>query len=98
MAKRSDPEGIETALIHRLVDFTGKRVLEIGCGNGRMVWRYADRAASVLGVDPGQELIAAAVADTPRRLADRVTFRVDDVTTANFPDGPYDVAVIAWSL
>jgi len=34
------------------VDFSGKDVLEIGCGNGRVTWCYADSVASVLAVDP----------------------------------------------
>ncbi len=98
MAKTVDPEGIETQVIHRLIDFTDKRVVDIGCGDGRMTWRYAQRAASVLGIDPDPELIASAKAATPDGLAGRVTFRVDDACTAAFPDGPYDVAVLAWSL
>ena len=36
-----DPEGVETRVLHDLVDFRGKDVLEIGCGDGRMTWRYA---------------------------------------------------------
>ena len=98
MARRTDPEGIETRAIHDLVDFTNKRVIEIGCGDGRLTWRYADRAKSVLGIDPGPEEIEAANAATPDALADSVSFQVGDVTSTDFTDGPYDVAVLAWSL
>ena len=31
-----DPEGTEIEAIHDLVDFSGKKVLEVGCGDGRM--------------------------------------------------------------
>ena len=34
MAARFDPEQVETRVIHDLVDFDGKDVLEIGCGDG----------------------------------------------------------------
>src|SRR5438105_693906 len=47
-----DPEGNETRTIHELVDFSDKDVLEIGCGDGRLIWRYADKVASVVGLDP----------------------------------------------
>ena len=36
MAVRLDPEEIETGVIHSVIDFRGKSVLEIGCGNGRI--------------------------------------------------------------
>ncbi len=98
MARIKDPEGVETRLIHGLVDFRRKDVLEIGCGDGRMTWRYASGAASVLGLDPNEELIHAARAGTPPELADRVAFRAEDVCQAELGAGVYDVVVLAWSL
>ena len=47
-----DPEGVEKRTLHDLVDFNGKGVFEVGCGEGRMTWLYADAATSVLGFDP----------------------------------------------
>lgn len=44
MALAFDPEGVEAQIIHRLIDFRDKNVLEIGCGDGRMTWRFADHA------------------------------------------------------
>lgn len=98
MARIQDPEGVETRLIHDLVDFRGKDVLEIGCGDGRMTWRYASRAASVLGLDPDEELIRAARAGTPPELADRVAFRAEDVSQAELGAENYDLVVLSWSL
>ncbi|MDP6822688.1 MAG: class I SAM-dependent methyltransferase [Dehalococcoidia bacterium] len=98
MAKIVDPEAIETRVIHDLVDFTDKRVIEIGCGDGRMLWRYARQAESVLGIDPSQDFIDAARAAAPEELAGRVAFEVGDAVTDEFSGGPYDVAVLAWSL
>jgi 2-polyprenyl-3-methyl-5-hydroxy-6-metoxy-1,4-benzoquinol methylase len=98
MAKRTDPEGTETSVINDLVDFSNKSVIEIGCGNGRLTWRYASSAKSVLGIDPGAESIEAANAAMPDALVECVSFRVGDVTSPDLPDGQYDVAVLAWSL
>jgi 2-polyprenyl-3-methyl-5-hydroxy-6-metoxy-1,4-benzoquinol methylase len=39
-----DPEATETRVIHRLIDFTGKDVLDVGCGDGRMPWRQLTAA------------------------------------------------------
>jgi len=34
-------------------DFSGMRVLDVGCGNGYLLHRLASRGADVLGIDPG---------------------------------------------
>ena len=56
MIGRIDPEGVETRVVHDLIDFSAKNVLEIGCGDGRLTWRFADAAASVLAFDPRKRL------------------------------------------
>ena len=98
MATVLDPDGNETRVIHELVDFAGKDVIEIGCGDGRMTWRYASVTASVLGIDPDESLIVKANAAIPPELSGRVTFRSEDVCSAKFPEASFDVAVLAWSL
>lgn len=35
------------------VDFSGMRILEVGCGNGYLLHRLAMHGAQVLGIDPG---------------------------------------------
>ena len=72
-----DPDGAELAALAQLVDFSGLRVLELGCGDGRLTRRYAGPAEEVLGIDPDEEAIAAARASTPRELRDRVRFDVE---------------------
>src|SRR5713101_5663144 len=54
-----DPEGNETAALDQLLpDLRGLHVLEVGCGDGRLTCRYAERAASVLAIDPDPAAIA----------------------------------------
>lgn len=93
-----DPEGAETDALARLVDFSGLRVLEVGCGEGRLTRRYAAAASSVLGIDPDEGRIALARAELPPQLADRVGFRVLGATELDEPPGSFDVAFLAWSL
>lgn len=55
-----DPEGlIETAMagIH---DWTGQRVLDIGCGSGFHLPRFAQTASRVIGVEPHEPLATLA--------------------------------------
>ncbi len=93
-----DPEQAETRVIHELVEFSGKDVLEVGCGDGRLTWRFADRARSVLALDPNAGAIEQARASLPPHLKRVVTFRVGDMLTADPPSAAFDVVVLSWSL
>ena len=98
MIGRIAPEEVETRVIHDLFDFVGKDVLEIGCGEGRMTWRFADVAASVLAFDPDDSAIATAREQTPDGLKSKLSFRVADTTNIKLTQGAYDVAVFPWSI
>jgi ubiquinone/menaquinone biosynthesis C-methylase UbiE len=93
-----DPEQAETRALHNLVDFNDKDVLEIGCGDGRLTWRYADAAASVLALDPKVSEIALAQAATPEPLRSRVTFRVASLLTCDLPPASFDIVLFGLSL
>lgn len=97
MPVQIDPENNE---INALLDFAGslagKRVLEIGCGDGRLTWLYADRAARVVAIDPDEEEIAHAQEDRPHDL--RVEFRAIGIADYTAPDAVFDTAILSWSL
>ena len=93
-----DPEGAEIRTIHALVDFSDADVLDVGCGDGRLTWRFAAAARSVLGIDPSDAAVETARASTPADLSAKVRFQVADVTTAHLPVDAFDVAVLSWSL
>jgi ubiquinone/menaquinone biosynthesis C-methylase UbiE len=98
MGYRIDPEGNETRILHELIDFRDKDVLEIGCGDGRMTWRYATLAQSVLALDPNAGRIEQGIAATPAALRPVVTFQVADITEVSLPEEAFDVAILSWSL
>ena len=58
---RVDPEGVETQALAELARADGLRVLELGCGDGRLTWWLARTAASVVAVKV--ELIAASATE-----------------------------------
>ena len=93
-----DPEGTEIEVIHELVDCSGKKVLEVGCGDGRMTRRYADRAALVLALDPNAEKIERAIDSTPEPLRSKVRFRVADIADADLAQQAFEVAILSHSL
>lgn len=98
MAWRIDPEGAETRALARFAPVDGLRVLELGCGDGRMTFRYARAAESVLAVDPDADRIAAARAAMPPELAGTVTFAVSGAAEVDIPRRRFDMALFAWSL
>ena len=98
MASIKDPRGAEARALAALGDFDGKRVLEIGCGDGRMTFFYAEQAREVLGVDVDEESIRDARAALPDPLADRVEFRVADAEALDVPRQRFDIAFLSWSL
>jgi ubiquinone/menaquinone biosynthesis C-methylase UbiE len=96
-----DPEQAETQAIHDLIEFSGTDVLEVGCGDGRLTWRYAERVRSVLALDPdaaGIEQARANLPGLPEPWRHTVTFQVADITSVELPRAAFDVVVLAWSL
>ncbi|MFN2470810.1 MAG: class I SAM-dependent methyltransferase [Gaiellaceae bacterium] len=71
-----DPEGEHIAALRRLADFRGQRVLELGCGGGRLTLGIATEAASVLAFDPDAEAVERARSFLPASLAERVAYQV----------------------
>lgn len=98
MPRRIDPEGAEVDALARLAPVDGLRVLELGCGDGRLTFRYADAAASVLAVDPDPERIAQARASLPQQLAARVTFAAVGAAEVDARRASFDLALFSSSL
>jgi ubiquinone/menaquinone biosynthesis C-methylase UbiE len=96
--QRIDPEGAETDALAQIASLDGLRVLELGCGDGRLTFRYADAAGSVLAVDPDQDQIASAHAALPPHLADRVSFAAVGAADVDVPRRSFDLALFSWSL
>ncbi len=95
---REDPEGVEIAKVLRHVSFSGKNVLEIGCGDGRVTFQYAPHAKTVVGIDPSASSISSAKKSMPRNLAQKVRFRVGRGEQMNFQDESFDLVFFTWSL
>ena len=93
-----DPDGVEIATIRELVELDGRRVVDVGCGDGRISFELARHGAQVLGLDPDEESVAQARDDTPAELRRRVCFDVVDAAAAELPKGEFDLAVFSWSL
>ena len=95
-----DPQGAEITALQNFVDFTDQRVLEIGCGDGRLTWRYAGMAAHVTAIDPDPERIVAAKEACPRSLRHKVDFQLSTLQDFSYnQESPrFEIVLLSWSL
>ena len=98
MSVKKDPERNEAKFLHQFADFNDKRVLEIGCGEGRMTWQYARATRGMIGIDPDRDSLHVANADRPRALEKSAHFACADSQYLPFFRETFDIAVLAWSL
>ncbi len=98
MAIRRDPEAHEVnALLAAIGELGGQRVLEIGCGDGRLLQRYAHLTAHVTGIDPDDARIAEARRTLPPDLLAKVTLQVAGWRDFR-PNRLFDTIILGWSL
>ena len=84
-----------TAVLAEHVSLQGKRVADIGCGDGGLAKWMARQGATVLGIDCAAPLLAQARAGTPVPGA---TFQEGVAERLPLPDGALDVAIFFNSL
>jgi ubiquinone/menaquinone biosynthesis C-methylase UbiE len=95
---QKDPEGFERQHLLDFADFTEARVLEIGCGDGRLTWKYAAASRLTFGLDPDFEQLHLARADCPSALRGRVHFACASAYHIPLPTEIFDIAILSWSL
>ena len=97
MAHRYDSIDEELAALTRFSGgFLGKRVLEVGCGNGRITRKYAGQAQYIDAIDPDESKIERAL---ELAAADETHVHYHAVALEDFvPTERYDLVILAWSL
>ncbi len=96
--QRRDDDGVEAAAIAAVVALEGMRVLEVGCGKGRLTALAANSASSVYSFDPGAENVAAARTALTSEQRRRVRFAVHDAEALDLARERFDIALCGWSL
>ncbi len=98
MAIDIDPEQNEVHALERVTSWRRERVIEIGCGDGRLTLRLARLGAFVQAIDPDARLIRTARGKLPRRFAKRVRYHVGKAEHLDYPNESFDLAAFAWAL
>jgi len=98
MTFQKDAERNEVLYLHKYADFDRKRVLEVGCGDGRLTWRYARDARHVTGIDLEQDDLRVASIERAADLETTVALARADTIHLPFRDHAFDMAILAWSF
>ncbi|MGE0630237.1 MAG: class I SAM-dependent methyltransferase [Hyphomicrobiales bacterium] len=82
---------LERQLVLELVgEVSGRRVLDVGCGDGELAVELAKRGATVAGIDTSAAMIAAAKKRARRDNLD-IAFQVATAEELPFPSEQFDV-------
>lgn len=76
----------------------GKRVLDLGCGDGRLALGVALFATRVDGIDPDADAITAAKKSARKAGARNVRFATGAAQHLPYPDAAFDVVILSWTL
>ncbi|MSZ75637.1 MAG: methyltransferase domain-containing protein [Actinobacteria bacterium] len=90
-----DPDGRLESAMRALADWTGRTVLDLGCGTGFHLPRFAADAAAVIGVEPHPDLVA--LARRRARSAPHVTVLQGTAQAVPLPDRSVDVVHARWA-
>src|SRR5205085_11124668 len=93
--RAADPDGRLWAAMAARVCWRGRTVLDLGCGSGFHLSRFAEDAATVIGVDPHPGLVRLAQRRT-RRLP-TVDVRLGTAQEIPLPDASVDVVHVRWA-
>ena len=93
-----DPDGLELGYLRQFAAPAGTRALELGCGDGRLIWQYGDEASQVYGVDTKLEKLKRALLARLPSLAARTHFALSLAEALPFADDSFGLAILAWSL
>ncbi len=93
--RAADPDGVIEAAMRTVDDWSGRDLLDLGCGTGFHLPRWAGTARRVYGVEPHPDLAALAARRTAR--LGNVTVHVGTAQRVPLPPASVDVMQARWA-
>jgi ubiquinone/menaquinone biosynthesis C-methylase UbiE len=99
MVIRVDPERNELRALKGVSTWRDKKVLEVGCGDGRLTLRLATlRPKLIHAIDPNPDLIRLARKNLPSKLSKQIRYKVGSAGKRKYPSHSFDIVVFSWVL
>jgi ubiquinone/menaquinone biosynthesis C-methylase UbiE len=95
---RRDPENNEKSLLREVAKSAGKRVLDIGCGEGRLTHHFAEDAVMVVGTDLELDKLVFSTSINAKDSRSNPAFTTAAAQNLPFVKESFDLAVFSWSL
>jgi len=100
MTVAADPEGISAREILDFIDLRNKRILEVGCGTGRITFPLAEYTEFITAIDPISDDIKLAREKTPEDLEGKIDFIAVGIEDFEIAEKTplFDLCIFTWSL
>ena len=99
MALVMDPAGDEIRVLKGITNWSGKHVLEVGCGDGRLTLRLAAfNPLRIIAFDPDPKTIRTARQNLPEKYKSRIEYRVGNAEHVKQEANQFDSVVFSWVL
>jgi ubiquinone/menaquinone biosynthesis C-methylase UbiE len=96
---RVDPERNEIHALREATTWHNKKVLEIGCGDGRMTLRLASLHPRLIrAIDPSKDLIRSARENLPPKFEKEIHYKVGSAGELKYSSNSFDIVVFSWVL
>ena len=99
MVIRVDPERSELRALKEVGTWRDKKVLEVGCGDGRLTLRLATlRPKLIHAIDPNPDRIRLARKNLPSELSKEIRYKVGSAGKMKYLSKSFDIVVFSWVL
>jgi ubiquinone/menaquinone biosynthesis C-methylase UbiE len=99
MALVMDPAGEEVQALKRMTNWRGKRVLEVGCGDGRLTLRLVKFGVDkIIAFDPDPNSIRNARKNLPAKYKDKISYLAGNAEHVKQEPNQFDIVVFSWVL
>ena len=99
MALVIDPTGDEIRALQKAAAWKGKRILDIGCGDGRLTLRLAALGPQhIEAIEADSARLRLARENLPGRYSRLIRYHVGHAESLKYPKNQFDIVIFSWSL